>query len=112
MSDFMPSVDDVRHVYMFGALPEQADSRRVTAEMGREFDRWLAQVKADIVTEMAREFDPWLARVKADERAKVLAVVQMRHDELAQCHKQDDCHLLAKGIWLALDDVKEKIGGE
>lgn len=92
MSGFMPSVDDVRHVYMFGALPEQADSRRVTAEMGREFDRWLA-------------------RVKADERAKVLAVVQARHDELAQCHKQDDCHLLAKGIWLALDDVNEKLGG-
>lgn len=43
MSGFMPSVDDVRHVYMFGALPEQADSRRIVAEMGREFDRWLAE---------------------------------------------------------------------
>lgn len=44
MSGYMPSVDDVRHVYKFGALPEQADSRRVAAEMEREFDRWLAEV--------------------------------------------------------------------
>lgn len=54
-----------------------------------------------------RLFNAWLDEQKRQERERVLAIIQQRHDDLASCGKKDDCHLLAQGIYLALDDVAE-----
>ena len=52
-------------------------------------------------------WETMIASVKAAERERVLAIIQARHDDLASCHKQDDCGQLAEGIRLALSDVEE-----
>lgn len=75
------------------------------------------QMKHDETTEKMRrdrditieEFDEWLTKVKKDavivERSFWINTLENRIDELNSCHKDDDCHTLASGIELALEDA-------
>lgn len=47
---------------------------------------------------------------------EILDVLNARLEDLASCHKDDDCHAMARGIELAIDDVlnllKDRVSDE
>lgn len=53
---------------------------------------------------------------KVSEIKKIIDTLTIRLEDLASCHKDDDCHTIARGVELAIDDVlnllKDKVNDE
>ena len=86
MSDYTPDTARVRDVYGLFAR----DTASVRGDQDA-FDRWLAAHDAE---------------VRADEREKCIVIAESRAEDLRYCHKNDDCDTLARGIGLAVDDIR------
>lgn len=58
---------------------------------------------------MEGEFDRMIARVRAEARIAGLreaaSIAKARQIDMEQCHKPDDCNVIARGAYLTCEDI-------
>jgi len=95
VTEYTPTTDEVRREYAAG---RGRMGLAIDLDTHSDFNRWLAAHDAQVQR---------AARIAGLREAALIAKV--RQIDMEQCHKPDNCNVIARGAYLTCEDIMARV---